>query len=74
MSTVREEYGLACPNCHDDQRIQILVETMVDLSSDGTIEARDSIHEWRDGNYCTCRSCGYEGTVVDFAVRNGGAS
>ncbi len=66
MSTVRELYRLACPECGEDDRLQILVETMVDLSPDGTTEVDNPIHEWREGNYCACQACGHEATVSDF--------
>ena len=74
MSTVRELYRLACPECGEDDRLQILVETMVDLSPDGTTEVDNPIHEWREANYCACQSCGHEATVSDFDIIEVGAS
>lgn len=74
MSTVRETFGLACPNCGCDEDLSISVQIWVDIFPDGTLESRDSHHEWDDRSPCWCTRCKYDGNVSDFTTGSGGAS
>lgn len=74
MSTVRETFGLACPNCGDDEQLHIRIATWIEVSPDGTSEASWTEHEWSDRSRCFCSGCGYHGRVNAFTVKNGGAS
>lgn len=74
MSTVRKNFGLACPKCDSDEDIVVSVAIWVDVFPDGTLETLSSTHEWQNTSPCKCRSCGHRATVADFTVQDGGAS
>lgn len=66
MSTVREEWSLACPDCGCDDCLQIELTTMADLTPDGADPFGDQ--EWDHGSYMRCDNCGKDGHAIDFHV------
>lgn len=59
--SVRKEWGMECPECHEDNRLMVEVKVMAHLSHDGTDPDGDQI--WDDESPCECRHCGWTGTV-----------
>ena len=66
MSSVRDTFGLACPACQSDERLQVQVTTTADLSTDGSEPTSD--HGWHDGSFICCRACNHTGTVKAFTA------
>ena len=66
--TVRDEWGIACPNCGCDDRLQVQLTTMADLTPDGTEPFGDQ--EWDDTSFMRCASCGTSRRVTDFYVED----
>lgn len=64
-STVREEWGLACPTCRSDEHLAISIKTWAALSAEGT-DAHHDIHWWNDESSCRCEACGYASLVFSF--------
>ena len=66
--TVRDEWGMACPNCGCDDRLHVQLTTMADLTPDGTEPFGDQ--EWDDTSFMRCASCSHAGRVTDFYVED----
>lgn len=66
MSTVRELFGLACPNCGSDEHLCVVIKTLASLSPDGTDPFGD--HEWDHESPCLWRECDFAGNVRQFAM------
>jgi hypothetical protein len=66
--TVRDEWGIACPNCGCDDRLQVQLTTMANLTPDGTEPFGDQ--EWDDTSFMRCASCSHSGRVTDFYVED----
>ncbi len=64
MSTVREIWGLACPKCGSDERLQVELTTMADLTPDGTEPFGDQL--WDGKSYTRCDACGHDGKLARF--------
>lgn len=69
--SVRENWEMECPQCHDDSQIDVTAWIDVRLTPDGTDadEANSGDHEWDGGSPCCCVACGFSGRVSDFAVK-----
>ncbi len=63
--TVRQLIGLACPKCHDDACLNLILTTWASLSADGTQPFGDP--EWDQDAPCVCKACDFSGIVADFA-------
>lgn len=72
MTTVRDVFGIACPNCGSDAYLKIEISTWVDVSADGTVDNGWADHEWSDTSRCYCDACEYSGIVLCFATKKGG--
>lgn len=61
--------GLACPQCGDDQHIDVAALVWVRLCPDGTDAdiSHDGSHEWDDSSNAVCWHCGFTGKVRDFS-------
>ncbi len=70
MSSVRENFGLCCPRCGDDDRLMVEIRTMARLRRDGTETVGD--HAWGLDSACGCTDCDYWATVSSFTVTEGG--
>ena len=70
MSTVRETFGLVCPKCGSDESIEIWAYTMIRLTPDGSVEAKNAGHEWGPDHHCECRRCGHQAQVYAFDIDN----
>jgi hypothetical protein len=67
MSTVRDEWGIACPKCKSDEHIEIECSIMVRLTQDGTDdEGGDRI--WDETSYTRCDNCSHQGKLARFYV------
>lgn len=64
---VRDLFEIACPQCGDDSKLRILIETWAPLSPDGT-DANDGEHHWDRRSSCACDGCNYLGSVSDFSL------
>ncbi len=64
MSTVREIWGYACPNCKSDEHLQVELTTMADLTADGTDPFGDQ--HWHGESYMQCKACDHSGIVNSF--------
>jgi hypothetical protein len=67
MTTVREQWALACTKCSSDEHLQVSVRTLADLYPDGTEPCGDQ--EWDEASFIRCRACNHTGTVKDFQIR-----
>lgn len=72
MSTVREEWEMACPDCESDEAIDIYATVSVRLCPNGTDadESSDGGSEWADDSNAVCQNCGKEGKVSEFRLGN----
>lgn len=68
MSTVRQEWNMECPECHDDSHIEISALIWVELHVDGTSE-EGSDHEWDNDSAAKCTACDYGGNVGEFQIK-----
>ena len=64
--TVRDEWQLACPKCGSDERLQVSLRSMADVTPDGTEPFGD--HEWDNASFMRCAACGHAATVSNFYV------
>lgn len=66
MTSVTEMFGMRCPQCLCDDRLEITAVTTVRLTSEGTIEVLDALHEWSFDSDCTCGGCGFKDEAGRF--------
>ena len=66
MSTVRNLFGMACPNCGSDEQLRVVLTVVARLSTDGTEPFGD--HDWNDKSLCMCDACEFVGHVRQFEV------
>ena len=64
MSTVREEYEMACPKCGRYEDIKIAVIAFPTLTPDG-IDIACGDTEWDDDRLAYC-DCGFSGLAKNF--------
>lgn len=64
--TVASAWGLLCPRCGKDHRLQIELTCWADLSVDGTDVHGDA--DWGEDSLCRCTACGHYGSVAAFQV------
>ena len=59
---------LSCPQCGNDDKLDINANIWVRLTDDGTDAdlAASHAHEWDDASHIRCVSCGHSGKVGDF--------
>lgn len=65
--TVREYWGMACPQCGDDEKMQVTAQVVVLLVVEGVDDVGND-REWEDNSSCSCTACGFDGVVKDFVV------
>ena len=70
MTTVRHQWGLACPTCANDEYLQVQVTVMADLYVHGSEPCSDQ--EWDDDSFIQCRNCFQTGTVKSFGIEEDG--
>lgn len=70
FKTVTEAWGMRCPKCKCDDKIDIAAFIWVRLSTDGTDpdEADNTDHEWDDSHRARCGACEHMGTVGEFGM------
>lgn len=66
MNTVRNLFGMACPNCASDEHLRVVVRVVARLSPDGTEPFGD--HDWDDESLCMCDGCEFVGYVRQFVI------
>jgi hypothetical protein len=61
------QFGYECPECGEDDTIDITAKVDVRLTEDGTDadESRDGSHEWDEDSPASC-GCGWQGKVADL--------
>jgi hypothetical protein len=59
--SVKQEWGIACPNCGLDSHIRISIAAEITLSVEGSEVIGD--HEWGHDSRCRCTACGWSGKV-----------
>jgi hypothetical protein len=64
MSTVRETWGYACPNCKSDEHLQVELTTMANLMADGTDPVGDQ--EWDENSFMRCTNCNHDDKAARF--------
>ena len=71
--SVKEIWGMACPKCGDDRRIDIYANIWVHLFVDGTgpHEATNRDHHWEPESEAVCNGCDHQGTVATFTKAGG---
>lgn len=58
--------GFCCPHCKNTENFEIMVSTMLKVTSDGYIdEPRD--FQWDENSLCKCSICSWISTVFSFA-------
>lgn len=67
--TIASEWGLACPDCGQDDNIEVELRVWATLSVDGT-EIVDGDHEWDRRSWCRCSACDRYGMVREFSTDN----
>ena len=67
MTTVKEAWGLCCPDCDDDSGISITATTDVRLLPNGTEETGEGGFEWDRDCMAKCR-CGFKALVRNFEI------
>ncbi|QYY33712.1 hypothetical protein K2O51_31195 (plasmid) [Cupriavidus pinatubonensis] len=67
MTTVFENHGMACPNCGDDNCLNVEIQSVARLLPTGTDIVGDQ--EWSDRSHVICDACGHEGPVSKFSGR-----
>lgn len=68
--SVRDMFGMACPQCGSDAHLKIYIHTWAPLSEDGT-DSNDSEHIWDEDDDCCCVACGIVRQVKEFVAENG---
>jgi hypothetical protein len=68
MSSMNDDFGLACPNCEQRDAVCIQMTCMTHVTPNGSEPYGD--HDWDGTSYCCCEMCGQEGTVADFAAKH----
>lgn len=68
MTTVKEEWDMACPDCSKDDAIHISAIVSLVLTPEGTVEGDASDHVWDSDCNCSCGHCGYMGLVKHFQI------
>jgi hypothetical protein len=66
MSTVRNQWGLACPKCASDDYLQVQITVMANLYPEGTDPHGDQ--GWDGTSFIRCYNCHHTGTVRQFTV------
>jgi ribosomal protein S27E len=66
---------MRCPNCGDEDRLDILASVWIRVCEDGTDAdaSRDGTHDFEPDSPVQCAACGHCGTVWQFE-QAGGAS
>ena len=66
MTNLKSEYGLACPECGQSDRLRVVAEWFITLTPDG-IEGSDDL-DWTDHSYCECPVCEWSGDVHGASI------
>lgn len=64
-------FEMRCPECGDDSKIDVAVQTFVRLLENGVdqdLATNEDGVEWTYESACICRACGHAGMVMDFDV------
>jgi len=71
MTTVKEEWGLCCPNCGKDDGIDIAATVWIRMTPGGsdTEASFCGDHTYDPDHDAACQNCGFEGLVSDFQVK-----
>jgi len=66
-------WNMTCPECGDDDQIDIAAIVHVRLCINGTdvTEAENGDHHWDDNSEAKCCACGHVGTVAEFTAAAG---
>ena len=67
MTSVRDTFGLCCPECGGDQELNVEATTTLRILPDGTDPYGDT--SWNDDSHILCDGCGHSGTVKNFTVK-----
>lgn len=62
MTTVREEMGMCCPNCLDDDGLTVTFTGECAILPNGSEDVGS--HEWDSSSACWC-DCGWSGIVAE---------
>jgi len=67
---LKQKYGLACPNCGQDEDLVIQVWGWHHVTDDEIYEAEacDGPYNWGDDSEACCWECGWNGKVGDCKV------
>src|SRR4051812_28198418 len=65
-------FDLRCPQCHKDDKIEILAKAWVRITPIGTDASLTSTldHQWHGTSQCRCGHCGFDRYVVYFEKQN----
>ena len=67
--TVYDEWGIRCPKCDSDDKLDIFATVLMRLTADGSVESEGSDgHEWDSGSLIFCRECEHHGLVEEFTT------
>ncbi len=70
MTSVKDEWGMECPNCHKDDRFKVEISVMAILCVDGTDPVGDQT--WDEDSFCCCSHCDWNGTVDEAKLAHEG--
>ena len=68
FNSVRDKWGMACPECKDDKLIYIKLNAAYHLNPQGYNDDSYNL-EWESKTDCECGNCGFDGTVRDFDIK-----
>lgn len=63
---LRSEYGMACPECGQADKLTIEISCTATLSINGTED--NGVHYWDETSSCSCDACNHRGSVAEFRV------
>ena len=66
MQTVTKTWGMTCPGCGKDDRLDVAAMLWLRVTPEGTDAdlSHDGSHEWDSNSNCLC-GCGWQGKVYD---------
>ncbi len=78
MTTVREAWEMACPQCKRDSRLLVQTLQWARLVPDGTdsdfVPDGYGDTDWNAASACECEACGWSGTVAQAELKEGSQS
>ena len=72
MSDTNCLQGIRCPECGQEDRFEIEIKVMVEVTDEGTGDFTSNVGDWEDSSYIACKECRHPGTVAEFTITEEG--